>query len=186
MMSVTSVSEMPMGPPGSLPGTGASVDQRALESKARARRRWVVRTGSVLVVGTVTLCLVVVWQRDQITVTAKLKEMQLVVADLQGQIDKFGRLPAVAPDLAHGGFEYYASDADRYYASQSTDPIIIAATPQVPLLLKEGGRGVIIYHQGSVEARWVPGSELRRTLAEQDEKIREFEKRRRQAMPDLP
>jgi len=108
------------------------------------------------------------------------------VAELQAQTQAFGLLPAELPQPGKGGFRYYASDADRYYAAQTREPTIVGASVPIQLVLLRNGRVVIIHDQGRVSAKWLPESEYESLWTDQESRIEEFERKRKAQPIQLP
>lgn len=161
----------------------------AVQSNApvlQARRRWVFRSTALLTLAAVALCFFVAWRRDVTTIQGHLDIVSKVVAELQEQTKAFGRLPAELPHAGEERFRYYASDADRYFAAQSQEPVIIAATVPIELVLLTQGRVVIIYDRGRVSAQWLTESEYESMWADQQRAIEEFERKRKAQPIRLP
>src|SRR5688500_8428050 len=132
-----------------------SVEERVVESKVRARRRRVIRTVLLLFTTSAILCGFVTWRRDSMTIDSWLQTVNGPMVALQKKIDQLGRLPAAQPEF-EGAIESYANAADRFYAMQSSKPVIVAISPSVPLILRENGRCVIMYDRGKVYSDFMP------------------------------
>jgi len=154
--------------------------------KVRTQRLWVFRTVLILSLFAVLICYIVMWRRDKLTMSSQLRSLAEPVAALQAQVAELGRLPASKPELSGQTLAFYASDADRFYASQVTEPVIIATTHPVHLLLTEDGRGVIIYQQGKIETKWMTASEYEKAWGSQEAKIEAFEQQRKLRPLNLP
>jgi len=183
---MTSGRAVPTGSVHPLRDVEASLGRQVLDHKVQTRRRWVFRTSVILSLTAVLLCSLVTWRRDEITVANQLQVLAGPVAELQDRVDELGRLPAKTPELSRGRLAFYASDADRFYASRVSEPVIIAATHPVQLLLTEDGRAVIIYRQGKIEVEWMTASEFDKALAGQKVEMEAFEQQRRSRPPNLP
>jgi len=101
-------------------------------------------------------------------------------------VNELRRLPASSSELSQCNLSYYASDADRFYASQSAKPVIIAVTQPFQFLLASSGRGVVIYEQGKIEVKWMTNSEFEEAWQTQEAEIKAFEHQRRSRPPNLP
>lgn len=161
-------------------------DKRAMAHRMQTRRLWVFRSVMILSISAVLLCFLVMWRRDKLTVAGWLRALAKPVATLQAQVDDLGRLPASELELAENSLEFYASDADRYYASQVTQPVIIAYTYPIQRLMSENGRVVVIYDQGKIETQWMTASHFNGVWEAQEAAIEAFEQHRRRRLPHLP
>ena len=168
--------------------TGGIVDQRVVESRIRARRRWVLRTTLMLVLTAGILCLLVMWRRDETTVASCLALLDAPVSALQRSVEKYGWLPAGLPEPAAAALEggYYASNIERFYAMNTSEPVIIAFGRSVPLILGRDGRGVIEYHQGKVSRKWLSLTGFQRAWLKQEEQMRAFQEKVKSGPPPLP
>jgi len=166
--------------------TRSPAEQRAATASVIARRRWAFRTTVMLSITAVALCFFVAWRRDRTVVQTQLDLLAQVVAKLQPQVDQLGLLPASLPKELGELLSYYANDADRYYASQTSDPVIVAATPRVPLILMGEGRAAIIFHNGKMKVEWMNSHQFDTTWADQEQRIEQFEKKRRAQPIILP
>jgi hypothetical protein len=151
-----------------------------------ARRRWVFRTTTLLALTAVALCFFVAWRRDQMIISSRLQMLAGPVAQLQAEVNQLGWLPALPPEMSHEAFTYYVSDADRHYVSQTSDPVIVAVTAPVRLVLVEDGQAVIVYHKGKLEAKWMTVSRFERAWDQQQKRVEEFEHRRKAQPIVLP
>jgi hypothetical protein len=132
----------------------------------------------------VVLCLFVIWGRDRSTTSSVLKSLDPAIKDLRERMRSLGMLPASLPEL--GIRVAYASNAERFYAMNSTDAVIIGYTAPVNLLLRQNGRGVIVYQKGKVWSEWVPEGEFLRRLQAQQKNMEAFEASVRARPPELP
>jgi hypothetical protein len=132
----------------------------------------------------VVLCLFVIWGRDQSTASAILKLLEPAVKDLGERRNALGVLPASLPQL--GIKVPYASNAERFYAMNSKEPVIIAYTAPVNQLLRQNGRGIIIYQNGKVWSEWISEGEFLRRLHAQQRSMEAFEASVRSRPPELP
>jgi len=160
--------------------------QQILARKVKTRRRWAFRTVLILAISAVLLCLLVMWRRDETAKTGQLQSLAELAATLQAQVNELGRLPAIIPEPSLHNLDFYASDADRFYASRVSQPVIIAGTQPIHLLLTEDGRAVIIYQQGKIGAKWMTASEFEKAWDTQEAKITAFEQERKSSLPNLP
>jgi len=163
--------------------TNMMMDDRISASKTRARKRWIIRTGLLLIITFVLLFVVVTWRRDQMNVEISLRTLDEPMAALQAKINELGRLPKYVP-----GFEsaYYATDAERHFAMSSAEPTIIYVTPKTELILHQDGRGVIIYQQGKLIPKWMSSSEFFSAWNHQQQSMKKFEKERFSKPPVIP
>ncbi len=177
------IRELRVGTPGPFREADRGADERLLAGRARARRRWAIRTSLILLLTAATLCIFVTWRRDRMTVAWRLLSLKPAVATLQQRIDKFGMLPSVVPGLEKC---YYASDSERFYAMNAAEPVIIAYQPRTHLMLRDNGRAVIIYEGGTVRQEWLPETGFRGTWRQQQERMKIFEEKMRSRPPELP
>ncbi|UCD28931.1 MAG: hypothetical protein JSV03_00150 [Planctomycetota bacterium] len=160
-----------------------TMDQSLPVNKRRARRRWIIRTGLMLSLTAFLLFFFVTWRRDQLGIDASLRSLDLPVTILQNKIDTLGWLPTTLPEL---GNNYYASDAERYFAMNTTEPVIIATTKPTHLILREDGLCAITYHKGKISSKWIPLSEFRLIWHSQERKMEEFEEKQHSKPPIIP
>ena len=144
----------------------------------QAHRRWVFRSTVLLALTAAGICFFVAWRRDDLTISARLDLLARPVAELQEQVNKLGRLPAEPPTLDRESLNYYASDADRYFAAHTQEPLIIGTTTSSQMLFKSDGRAVIIFERGKVRAQWMTDSAYQAAWDDQEQRIAEFEKKR--------
>jgi len=165
--------------------------ERLPASRTQAKRWWAIRSSSILVFAAVGLCLFVIWNRDRNTVTLYMKMMEPVVKELQDKTTSLGVIPAHIPEpppigRARVAFSYTFAAEERYFAIRSDEPCIIAHTAPVPRFLLQKGRGVIIYHKGSVSAAWLTESEFSRRWEQQRRRLEEFQAQMRSRPVELP
>ncbi len=172
--------------PGGLMVPATPVGAKLLANRARQRRQWVFRSTAMLAGIAILLSFLVTWRRDEMAADESLRLLAAPVAQLQAHLDAWGHLPAEIPEPARGSVELLLSAADRYYADQTSDMVLIGHTPPVMLHLKENGRGVILYQQGKVRAEWMTTAEFRDRSARQMARMRAFEQERRARPPELP
>lgn len=163
-----------------------TMKQHVSASKARARRRWVIRTTVTLTLTAALLFLFVTWRRDQMTIESSLRKFNDPVKVLQNKVDTLKTLPALLPELKEPMGAYYASDAERQYAMHTTEPTIIAVGKPIHLILLKDGQCVIIYHQGKVSSKWMPTAEFYHDWRIQEQKLTAFEKELFSKPPVLP
>lgn len=157
-------------------------DDRAYAGRARARRRWAVRTLLTLLLATVVLCVFFAWRRDRTLMSNRLEKLAPAVAALQEEIDERGKLP---PDLRDFKSLRYFRDA-RFYAMNTERPVILASGPEGRLVIHPRGHAVIVLQDGKVTAEWMSHAELMEALRIQNLNIEAFEERIRSQPPDLP
>lgn len=163
-----------------------SVEERIVESKARARRRWIIRTALLLLTTSAMLFGLVTWRRDSMRITGSLQAIERPIAALQIKIDQLGRLPAILPEFEGSLIESYAGAADRFYAINSSKPSIVAVSGRIPVILGEDGRCVIIYDRGKVYSEWMKQGRFEAAMQSQWDLIQAFEQQRRSRPPALP
>jgi len=164
----------------------SSPGQQVLTRQIQTRRLWIFRTVVILSISAVFLCFLVMWRRDQLTVTLQVQSLEKPAAILQTRIDELGRLPAFVREFSECNLAFYVSDIERDYAIQASGPVIIAATPPIELLLSENGRAVVIYQQGKVKPTWMTVSQYDKDRQEQVVAIQAFEQKRKLQPPVLP
>jgi hypothetical protein len=162
------------------------MEERASLLRRMARRRWVFRMTILLALTAVALCFFVAWKRDQTVIDARLQLLAGPMAQLQDQVNQLGWLPAQSPELGNEAFTYYVTDAVRHYVYQTSDPVIVAVTVPVQLVLKADGRAVIIYHKKKLEAKWLSVTRFEKAWDQQEKQIKEFEQQRQAQPIDLP
>jgi hypothetical protein len=160
------------------------LDERALASRVRARRRWIIQTALFLFGTAVLLVLVVVWRRDSVNVAALLLHLEEPVAALQARTDELGMLPAAIPEPHQDRIASYAGDAERFYAAQTSDPVIVGVSRPIRLMLGEDGRAVILFERGQLRIEWMPTSRFIAAMEAQLEAMRALDEQRRP--PQLP
>ena len=163
-----------------------AMKQQVSASKARARRRWFIRSTVTLTLTAVLLILFVIWRRDHMNIEASLRKFNKPVKSLQDTVDMLKLLPAMLPELNELDGIYYASDSERRYAMNTPEPTIIAVGRPVHLILLKDGQCVIIYQKGKVSAKWMPTVEFYQTWRSQKQKIEAFEKEIFSKPPVLP
>jgi hypothetical protein len=162
------------------------IDKRVSDNRALARRRWVFRMASFVSITAVILCFIVAWRRDAMVVDIHVRELSKPVESLQATFAEIGRLPAEVPELRNMRLAYYASDAERYYALHTDEPVILAALPTTSLLIWEDGRAIILYHQGEFRAEWMPGSTYGPKRWQQEQAVETFQRERSEQPIILP
>ena len=172
---------------GRLPKPVVSVDERIVESKVRARRRQVFRTIILLGLSAAMLCGFVIWRRDSLLVKSALENAEKEpVSALQAKIDALGLLPASIPETHRGSLQSYAGDADRFYAMNADEPVIVGVSSPVTLILRPNGRYVIIYDKGKVHAEWLSLRDYDKAVEAQMARMKLFEDKRQARPPVLP
>ncbi|MHC4441052.1 MAG: hypothetical protein ACYTF1_03880 [Planctomycetota bacterium] len=155
-------------------------------SKARARRRWVIRSTVTLILTAAVLFLFIIWRRDQMTIEVGLRKFNDPVKALQNKIDSLKMLPALLPEMSNLQGAYYALADERRFAMNTSEPTIIAFGQPTHLFLGQDGLCVIIYHQGKVSAKWMNVTEFFQEQKKQKRKIKAFEKEFFSKPPELP
>lgn len=169
--------------PGRIKQTAPPLEQRLRASRARARRRWAIRTALALLLGGISLCVLLAWQRDEANVTKLLTRLQTQVAALQARTDQLGLLPYTVPELA--GY-VYAREV-REFAQNTTGPVIIAFNSQpVRLFLQRDGRAVVVIEAGKLRAEWMTENQFQTRWFKQGQEVAEFDRQRHARPPELP
>ena len=163
----------------------ASMDDRAIISRARARRHWVARTGLILGATGLLLMALVTWRRDAESVALSMRITQRGVTALQAHLDATGLLPSELPSVDPTRY-VYATYADRFYAQRTSRPVIIAASAPLSLILRSNGRCVIIYENGKVHAEWLTLAQFGNAFDAQLADAAAFERQRQGRIPQLP
>lgn len=165
----------------------AMVDQLVLASKAKARRRWMIRSGLMLTVTAVIGFAVVVMDRNNRTRQSFLDQIKVPAAALESSLAMLGDLPAVIPQHAHVDIlRYDAPDSLRAYATSTTEPTIIGYTAPITLIIQPAGRAVLLYHAGKIERRWMNERDFRLAIIAQHERLEAYDSERSARPPNLP
>lgn len=167
--------------PRRVPTVVASVGERAATIRVRQRRRWVLRSLFMTTLTAVLLCVLVAWKRDHMTTEAGMRRLEEPVAQLQARIDRLNQIPVTLPPLA-----YRASDQLRHFAMSTDDPVMLAASEPIQLLLAEDGCCVIVYERGKVRSEWMTLSQFRDAWKAEDQKLHAYNEKRRAEVPALP
>jgi hypothetical protein len=178
------------------------VEDLVSASKARARRRWVIRSVSLLGVTSVILCALLVWRRNEAARTSVHRDLVPAVAALQERIDSLGILPATPPpsdaaspapslpplDVLPKVFEGYAPQdpVQRQFAMNASDPVIIAWSRPIHLFLQADGRWVVLYANKRVSSTWMTNRAFRTAQLDHMRRLVEFEKERSRRPVELP
>ncbi|MEP0844703.1 MAG: hypothetical protein HRF43_18550 [Phycisphaerae bacterium] len=179
------VPELPLNGSRYAPLGAENMDERIFASRVRARRRWIVRTGSLLLVSGVLLALLVVWRRDTQTIAVLMRMTRGSAAGVQAHLDRTGLLPPALPGDEANNF-IYASYADRFYAQHANRPVIIAATRSIGLLLRPNGRCVITLEGDKVRSEWMTDTAFSAAYKAQLHRAAQFEQERSSRPPQLP
>lgn len=140
--------------------------------RVRERRRWVLGSLLILALTAVLLCVLVMWSRDKTTALLQLRPAREAQVTFQRRLDRLGLLPAEAAELDKAGLYYLFSDlADRQYARECRDRLIIAHSAAIDLYLANRSRVVMTYEQGKVEVALIPSIEMLRLLDRQKKNI---------------
>ena len=166
---------------------------RLLEQQMRARRRWVFRSLAFLTLTSAVLVLLVIWQRDRleadrvVALMGRSGDVTRPVGQIEASIRNLGLLPATLPRQDEEGVRFtYASYPERFFAIRTGGPAIIAASVEVNLILRPGGRAVVLYDHGKIRSEWMSSSEFAVAVSRQNERIAEFEQQLRAKPPELP
>lgn len=183
------VQQIPVGV--NRPATRLHVDakQQAAKVRLRRQRRWILLSLAQFVILVLVVTLLLAWQRDQRAIGTTLDRLHKPMATLQESVDRWQILPAILPGEAR--FLAYANDAERYYAMSASEPVIIAFTNPIDMLLKQDGRGVLFFHrneqgQGRITSQWMSTAEFYKKWTDQERAIRESEKERLARPLELP
>lgn len=154
--------------------------------RLHARRKWIVRASLSLSISALVLVFLVIVRRDKMTIDECMRSMARPVGTLQAQVDSLGRLPASIPESSKTLGLRYADDLVRHYAQQAGEPVIIASSPAIPLILRDNGRGVILIQDGRVWQEWWTASEFSKQERAQEARLRSWDRQRRALLPQLP
>lgn len=186
-VSMLMIHELGVDAPRAFREADARVDERLLARRARARRRRTIRTALMLLITAAILCIFVTWRRDKTAVAAQLWSLERPVVAIQAKIDAYNVIPPPSGELERG---YYASDAERFYAMNTSEPVIIYFSPRIHLMLRQNGRAVIISEKGEehikVRAEWLTATEFLRAWLKQEKGRKAFEEKIRSRPVNLP
>lgn len=186
MLLARAIPDLPIGASRAHPLAGMSMDERVVASRARARRQWVFRSLLLLSVTAGALILMIIWKRDESVIRMLLRSLEKPAEAMQVHVNRIGLLPATLPEADKVNIAYYASYADRFYAQQADQPVIVAAGPTVRLALQTDGRCVILYDQGRISTAWMSLKEFHSRMVAQMQASEAFERQRRASPPELP
>jgi hypothetical protein len=166
-----------------------SIEQRAVESKVRARQRQLLRTLLALTAAAIGLFTFVTWRRDTINLEVRARAVQAPMLELQARFDELGFLPSAPPPVEpdeESPLASYAGYAERFFAVRTGGPAIIAVSHPITLILRSNGRYAIIYQDGKLHSQFMTDRELRTAMADQLERMKKFEAEVHAAPPALP
>lgn len=163
-----------------------SIEDRAVESKVRARHQHIIRTALLLFGSAVVICILLMWRTDVQRRRAALAAFDAPVNALQARIEELGFLPATMEESKLHGLQYYSQAPDRYYAMHSGKPSIVGISDKVSLLIHPSGRFVVFYQRGRLHTEWMSSSQYEAAMKLQSEDIRAFEQSQRSRPPELP
>jgi hypothetical protein len=143
------------------PVDAPAVRRRRIEARAQARRRWVARTITGLLLGSLALIVIVSIQRDREHRRVHVAALRAYIRPLNDMLARTSYLPAVwnghgvipTPPIPFRDFEY-ASDAMREYARQCGKPTVVAWGPRVPIVFGSTCRAVAVLEDGRVHVEW--------------------------------
>ncbi len=170
----------------SIPTPVPAPQQRLVESRIRARQQKILRTALLLLFSAALICVLVVYRSDSARLAISQRNLDGTVRALQSRIDELGWLPGTLTEEEAKGIQSYAGYADRSYAHRSGQPVIIAVSYHVSLLLRPNGRHVVIYDLGRLRTQWMTDSEFAAAVREQADQMRAYEQRLRNRPPELP
>jgi hypothetical protein len=181
------IHEVKAGMRGPVSGPEGVVDRIAAESKARMRRRVFIRTTVWLLLTAFGGFFVVVWQRNLQTIDEFVSELKAPAKAIQESVNQYGWLPVLPPDTGKVQLQYYCdNEAARSYAINAKNPVIIAFSRELTMVLKGRGRAVLIYDDGRVYPKWLSRPEFMRDWRQQNRAQERFEEKRRARPPELP
>ncbi len=183
------VQQIPAGITQPVIRTKLDVAEQAAATKLRRRRRWMIFSLAQFLVLGLAVTLLLAWQRDQRALHTTLDRLNKPLLALQESVDRWQMLPAALP--VETKYLAYASDADRYYAMNASEPAIIAFTQPLDMVLKADGRGVLFFHRdeqgrGRITSEWMSTAEFYARWTNQERKIREAEQERLAKPVQLP
>ncbi len=166
--------------------TRPAVQELAMASKTRARRRWAMRSVLLLAFTAVVLCGLLIWRRNQATQTEFHRQLAPTVAALQERINALGTLPVTPPTREFLNTYTPADAVERQFALNASEPVMIGWTAGIHLFLQEDGRWVIFYSGGKVSCTWMTQSAFRTAQVEQMRRVNEFQEQRSRRPVELP
>lgn len=169
-------------------------DVRAQAARGRARRRR-VRVAQRIVASaltTVVLCVVVIWQRNWVRLQEATERFEGHLTGLVETVKGTGVLPLVYPPpaaekqpVSSPDFTYIDSAMVRHYRS-SLEPVIVAYSPAVRLILGTDDRVVAIKEGNEVRVTVMRTDRFARRFAEQKREAQAALEAVREAGPKLP
>ena len=182
------IQELQVGTPGRSSQIGGKMGDRVAMNRTQSRKRWILRTGLLLIAAGLVFSFMLAYWRDDNTVATYRRAMQVAVVALQEDLDQLDVLPAVppTPGAPYAKMPSYASASVRFYAKHTTEPVIIARTPYISRVLGSSGVVVIVCENGAVQQKWLSRSDFQEAFQAQRKRIDAFEARNRSRRPNLP
>ena len=163
----------------------ASVDERVVEIKTRARQQRILRTTLLLLGSALLICVLVLLRTDTQRHNLAADSLEAPMRALQARINALGFLPATIDEDSIKGLNYLTSMADRFYAMHA-DKAIIGSSDKVSMYLRPSGRFVVWYDHGKLFTQWMNMAEYDSALRTQHDQMRAMEDRMRSRPPELP
>lgn len=154
---------------------GGGIYDRRVEALAQARRNWIARSGTTVLIAGLVLFSVIVIRRDQYHRDRLQKSLTAYVQPLQEIVTRTKYLPSYwdvsavkpSPPVPIDRFSYI-SDTIRECAEHSDQPVLVAWTEAViPMVFGADGRVVAVLHKGEISVKWVTEREYARYVDEQ-------------------
>ncbi len=168
------------------------VSALAARGRERRRRRRVAQTVAALVLTAAGLCVVVIWQRNSVRLTDTTERFEQYLPGLRQALRASGTLPLVYPPRQPGqadssvpGFTYIDSVMVRHLRA-STDPMIVAYSPAVRLIMGPDERVVAIRDATNIRVTVMRADRFANRLAEQKRRMQAALDAVREAGPNLP
>lgn len=168
------------------------VSALAAQGRERRRRRRVAQTVVTLVLAAAALFVVVIWQRNSVRLTEATERFEKYLPGLRQTLRASGTLPLVYPPRQPGeatpsaaGFTYIDTVMVRHLRA-STDPMIVAYSPAVRLIMGPDERVVAIRDGTHIRVTVMRADRFAHRLAEQKRRMQVSLDAVREAGPKLP
>jgi hypothetical protein len=140
----------------------------------------------------VVLCVVVIWQRNWVRLQAATEQFEGHLSGLVETVKATGVLPLVYPPpttekqpVLSPDFTYIDSAMVRHFRS-SSEPVIVAYSPAVRLILGADDRVVAIKEGNEIRVTVMPTDRFARRFADQKRRAQAALEAVREAGPQLP
>jgi len=173
-------------------GSEWDVSAQAARGRERRRRIRVAQSVAVLFAAAIVLCVVVIWQRNWVRLRAAQEQFEAYLPGLREALEVTGTLPLVYPRLDPDGqtdppmaFIYIDSNT-VHQLRPSQEPMIVAYSPSVRLILGADERIVAIREGGDIRVTIMRADQFARRLGEQQRRAEAALRAVREAGPQLP